>query len=496
MLLVERRIAILPLYALKCLFIACALLLGGLVITDRYFIAEKEKSGEIETQEWFQENKTLNENNLLKNNSHADNPVWRSAGFPVNPEKPPGKKRILVMGDSYVWGDGSANMNDIWWRSLGREMALRGYNDLEVIAAGYCGLSTHEQLDFAKKIIPQYRPDLVLWGYVSNDPDEKIVPQITMPPESPIFTSVVGLIEKLAPKVHFLLTSRRSSKRTKLLSGPVYGYEYSQWQEKLFDSPNIEKYQETLHELRQVMQDFGLPTFFVSLPTIPYTGHASWFNRVKPYYEKAGIRFHDMLDDYIAAYGKAAIDASVLTYSINPSNGHPGTIPNAYQGKNVADLLEKDYAAYLGPKSAPPTSFPIKINDWIPYDLKIQSADETHMTFVYPETDKLMLRMPWKIPYVELGLENPVHIKGISVSGPNLKASIVYYTALHPGHFFDDHKVKMLERKSGKEASWEIKDGDVTPRVNTIRLSAEFDGPDHTVTIRYIKDPTGNIQQR
>ncbi len=63
-------------------------------------------------------------------------------------------------------------MNDIWWRQLAREVDRRGYKDVEIIAAGMQGINTRIELDVAKKVIPKFKPDLVIWGYIPNDADE------------------------------------------------------------------------------------------------------------------------------------------------------------------------------------------------------------------------------------------------------------------------------------------------------------------------------------
>ena len=83
-------------------------------------------------------------------------------------EKPPGVKRILVLGDSYAWGYGVAD-GEIFTEQL--EAALEGEAvKWEVINTGVSGWSTDQQYLFLRDEGLKYSPDVVLLAFcVAND---------------------------------------------------------------------------------------------------------------------------------------------------------------------------------------------------------------------------------------------------------------------------------------------------------------------------------------
>src|SRR4029434_5090068 len=97
-------------------------------------------------------------------------------------EPPPpadSRRTILVLGDSFVWGPPYLSLNHLWWRQLMIELERRGYRQVRVVAAGHSGWSTHRELECLEELLGEVKPDLVIWGYVTNDPDEKLIPQIS-----------------------------------------------------------------------------------------------------------------------------------------------------------------------------------------------------------------------------------------------------------------------------------------------------------------------------
>ena len=71
-------------------------------------------------------------------------------------ERTPGKKRILVLGDSFVWGFG-VEQNQIFTEQLENLLT-----NVEVINAGVSGYSTDQELLWFKSEGVKYSPDLVI----------------------------------------------------------------------------------------------------------------------------------------------------------------------------------------------------------------------------------------------------------------------------------------------------------------------------------------------
>jgi hypothetical protein len=81
-------------------------------------------------------------------------------------EKPPGRTRCLLLGDSFVFGWGVEAEE-----SVGKVMEERDDN-LDVINAGCSGWSTKQEVAFFKEEGLRYHPDIVLLFFCENDPYE------------------------------------------------------------------------------------------------------------------------------------------------------------------------------------------------------------------------------------------------------------------------------------------------------------------------------------
>ena len=78
-------------------------------------------------------------------------------------EREEGKKRVLVLGDSFVWGYG-VEQNQIFTEQMENSLS-----DVEVINAGVSGYSTDQELLWLKSEGIKYHPDLVILVVSSDD---------------------------------------------------------------------------------------------------------------------------------------------------------------------------------------------------------------------------------------------------------------------------------------------------------------------------------------
>src|SRR6476659_4977556 len=149
--------------------ISLVIVLIILLAIDRLVLGSLEAGGWTAGELWARHNKFIEENHRRKTaTNECQLREWN--GQPLSANR--GRRKILVMGDSFVWGPPYVTLNHLWWRQLAIELERRGYRDVDVLAVGHPGWSTHRQLDCAKQLIPEVKPDLVIWGYVTNDPDE------------------------------------------------------------------------------------------------------------------------------------------------------------------------------------------------------------------------------------------------------------------------------------------------------------------------------------
>lgn len=522
-----------PYQAFKYLLIVLAILASGLLLTEGYFdrleagkvikvqsqqsnqladlplvtasvsqaaVQPKWHSPKLASRAWHQEDDRIFQNNHKKilNSGTVFHPsegdwVWRSIGFPVSQvaQKP---NRILVMGDSFVWGDGYANMNDIWWRQLQRELMHRGYNDVEVIAAGLNGASTHEELEQARHLVHTYKPNLIIWGYVTNDPDERVVKNFDhrLANEDAIVGTFNTLEAKeIFPRLSAFLNVARSRKVAQKMSGDTYGYEYTLWSQKILEGRNLALYRKTVQALASFQAASGIPGFVLTLPSAPTPdAFAANYNQVMPLFQTAKIPAHNILNDYLKYYSALNLDP-IYGWRINPANGHPAAASTYFHAVKAADILEAHASQVLGKrqlKSSPPV---MRVNDWIPYNLKPTVSATDTFTFQYPTSEVLMLRLPVKRPFVQFNLEFPVALKAIRLSGAGLQAATLDLTVIDSKLQFDTGTIYSFDQKQGTAIVWHLEGQTIAKTVNTIRLSANFQNADRQLTLTLIPANAG-----
>ena len=91
----------------------------------------------------------------------------RDRVYPV--PRRPGTRRILVLGDSVVWGWG-VEQHEIFTEVLERSLPRT-----EVIAAGVPGYGTTQELLLYERRLRRFRPDVVVLALLSNDPAENLL---------------------------------------------------------------------------------------------------------------------------------------------------------------------------------------------------------------------------------------------------------------------------------------------------------------------------------
>lgn len=492
-------------------FAISLLLIGGTALgVDRLVLPALEDSNYLESHKWSDENHLINHFIYLRNKANADCPIWRSDGMPVSEAKTK-SKRILVMGDSFIWGDGYTNANTLWWKQLEKELNGRGYDDVEVIAAGLCGASTRTELDWLAKLVPAYKPDLVIIGYVTNDPDEvdewgrHFVWMI--PKEHGDHASIFKPLEKLLPNLSGQLRQIHKVSMQKQLNGKGNYFEYADWELNILKGRNFEQYKKTVRDMSAFLKNSNLPAFVLTLPAgfqnrssgnnqmqsadAFYQSVQSYYSErhlpVKPVFEKAGIPFVDILDDFIASAKKDPSLSKMntpLRLGINPGNGHPGPFATHFYAVKAADELESKYPQVLGSRSArKSTEKKIAINDWVPPFMGLTARGDNAFEFVYPvDPATQALFMPMRKRHVQFNLSTPASLRNIIVEGRGMSKVEVYGTFEDPKLGYDDGTVRNLGTITS--AKKELTVPQQFGLLNSIKLRAHFSGDDRRLSIR------------
>ena len=249
------------------------------------------------------------------------------------------------------------NANDIWWRQLERELHRRGYWNVEVVAAGFPGASTQDELAWLRAggLARLGSPDLVVLGYVTNDPDVRdangtpMVKQIGRDIPLRQWRALDRSIGRVAPNLAGQLRQRLTAKWQASVRD---AYPYDEWELKLLEPPNIDAYREVVGELGEFLRRTGRPFFVVTLPNCPSLDHfGPRFAPIGAIFRSAGLPFHDLLDAFVREYPPGG---EVLQWGINPANGHPGTVSTRFYARQTADILERDYPSPAGREVAAP----------------------------------------------------------------------------------------------------------------------------------------------
>src|SRR4030095_6719537 len=91
----------------------------------------------------------------------------------TSPLKPPDQRRILVLGDSFTYGEGvpddKAVFPDLLEAGLNRDRPLPGVERYDVLNAGITGSLTRDWLGVWEEVTPEYKPDALLIVFFLRD---------------------------------------------------------------------------------------------------------------------------------------------------------------------------------------------------------------------------------------------------------------------------------------------------------------------------------------
>ena len=460
----------------------------------------------VDSPEWYAENENILAMDSYKlRDMSPEKPVWHSKGFPVVMDKIPSHgHRILVLGDSFVWGDGYANMNDLWWRQLQRELNRRGYWDVEVVAMGLNGAATGNEFYWLRdfNLAARLHADFILWGYVSNDADspgsdgESLVRQMKHHRELIIETNwgrVGNWMGRSMPAITYQLDKLLNQAKEGRNASVATGYPYEEWELKLLEGENFEVYKALLAVVSDYLRKLAVPYAFITLPNRPDRGcFQKRFDCVAPEFKKAGLTFHDTLDASVAEYPKPANPAK---WQINPANAHPGPSMTHLYAVQAANLLEHNYPDVLGPKTAAPVLAPV-INDWMPPWLIVtpSASNEWHVSFPGTKATIPKLSMPLRRAHALFSFENPIGIDSIEITFSSPVTAELLVTRVDRKLGFDPDNLESLGTRSGVKLVWSSTGaGKSQDPVNTIRIASDFLAQDKpmeaVVTIKLAESP-------
>jgi hypothetical protein len=425
-----------------------------------------EQSRALPSEAWERDTALYNRNGYIK--WPYGTAVYESDSLKKSKTK--SRKRILVIGDSFCWGHALANINDVWWRLLQREIDNKGY-DVEVISAAECGASTAKQLAYLRFTFPTYNPDLVIFGYVTNDPDQGFVRQL--PPDTAPkqwgqdgFSVFTEALHTCLPRLAYQMKRLRMAKICNELSSESNGYDYREWERMIYEGANFDAFKLTARNLNKALQEFNVPAFVVALPYSPDPAHRNFYEIANAAFQEGGVKFYNIYPEFLA---EVADGRPVIMYGATPNDGHPGTECNHFSAVKTLEILEKEYPSVLGQPTKSVSRVPV-INDSLPARIRLNNIAPSTWEFTWPD-EKELPRMPVNEPFVQLNFETPVNIESLSIHAPGAASIRAHLTQVDALKGYDPWTLAYLSPQKGTDASWQI--GHL-PLVNTLRLTVKL----------------------
>ena len=95
---------------------------------------------------------------------------WGFRGPDFEKQKVPGTRRVMVLGDSFTFGEG-VRLEDTFVRRMEEKLRRKTAQSLEVLNFGVSAWATRDETAYFKQAGVQFAPDLVVVAYVLNDAD-------------------------------------------------------------------------------------------------------------------------------------------------------------------------------------------------------------------------------------------------------------------------------------------------------------------------------------
>jgi hypothetical protein len=267
-------------------------------------------------------------------------------------KKKPGTKRIAVLGDSVVWGNGLP-YEDIWSIKLGRKLEGQ-YGDVEVLSWGRSGWDTVDYFNYLAEMVTYFENrgtrldlDLLIIGHFRNDTNMRFehIDYLEWH-KSKLFAP----FKSVFPNTYDFLVVHINRLLTKYILTDIGVNAYER---KNLGSEHLEVYRKLLGLFSEYCDLKGIPLLFVLTPGNISKENGEMHEKVIPLLEETGIEYMDLYP--ISAETFKGHNPRKLR--ANPANGHPGSMLTELFAETVkTHLVENGFfsgsAGDAGPKSS------------------------------------------------------------------------------------------------------------------------------------------------
>jgi len=251
-------------------------------------------------------------------------------GEDFSPERRPGVRRVVLMGDSFAFGIGVKERDTVAAR-LARLLSSHASCPVEVLNFGVLGYTTEQEEALLRKRAVFYSPDLVVVWYFINDPHIEGTIDFLGTKKSPLFFPMARHFSALAR----LLGSRLTTG----ISLPALVRTYSEAYRR--DDPRWQEVEQALQRMGRTSRRRHVPiVLFVHPVLVSLDGHypfAAEHAQVLEAARAAGLAAYDLLEPFA---GRRAEDLWVHRSDQHP-NERADAIAAAYAAEKLRALLPR-----------------------------------------------------------------------------------------------------------------------------------------------------------
>jgi hypothetical protein len=259
---------------------------------------------------------------------------FRETGYSYS--KPPGTFRILAVGDSFTFGSGINDINDIYSEVLERKLnSMNQSVRYEVINFSRGGWSTQNELVNLRKEGLKYQPDLVVLGYVLNDPEtremKEEIRRKTM--TSHILPYPYGRLLSAHSFTYYIFEKQINGLLPPKLSYEKMGDDYIA---SCYTKEHLDKYIPILEELINLVQENSRMVMLI-------------FPLIRPFDSYPFSYAHDIIREVAVRKGVVVIDLLPVLSKMNhkmltvsPWDGHPNETVHRLAAEMVYQKLVQE----------------------------------------------------------------------------------------------------------------------------------------------------------
>ncbi len=365
---------------------------------------------------------------------------------------------IVVLGDSFTFGQSSLDRNEVFWRLAENELRNEGYN-VRFYAAAEIAANSKDELRWLtnSSLVGDIDPDLVIFAYLYNDPDDSVTAADMMSD----FTSVDGSKHPVARAISKILPNIGKAVGDYITVKTLYTAE-GKYAAQDFFAPIIlkgdvrERFErDFIAPLDSFSESSGVPVVIMTLPV--YQGKSMQKALYAPLHEICGkydhVKLYDGVDEFFGGFVSAKHKKN---YDVNSVDHHPGSATNYFYSQYIQKFLKEDYADMLGEsagRSLLPEGMP-RINESLPAHCVLgqtSASNEINCAVYYPGPDDEggLPSIALGKSFVILSFAAPVSLQSVSIDLKNADAAELYCRTLNEKLEYDDHTVRPFGEKSG-----------------------------------------------